>query len=83
MTVTIIIILAMILILCFISFMYRNATLDRLKPLPGEKTIFEEGGIKVEQYGTPRSMIYGKCRIRITEGLFLTYKPKRGNYGTL
>ena len=62
----IIIILAFILILSVISFMYRNSILDRLKPLPGEKTIFEEDGIKVEQHGTPRIMNYGKCRIRVT-----------------
>jgi hypothetical protein len=66
MPVNLVIILAFFLILLIIALIFRNSTLDRLKPIPGEKTIFEEDGITVEQRGTPRIIFYGKCRIRVT-----------------
>ncbi len=61
-----IILCVFILCIALIAFIYRNATLEKLIPLPDESTLLEEDGIAVEQTGTPRMAYYGKCRIRLT-----------------
>ncbi len=67
MPINIIIIITFILILSVIAFIYRNATLDKLRPLPGEQTIFEEIGVEIEQGGAPQTIYYRKCIIRVTD----------------
>jgi len=50
-----------------IALLYRNATLDKLPSLSGERVIFEESGVMVEQSASPRSVIFINCLIRITD----------------
>ena len=55
------------LILIIIAAAYRNSTLDKLPPLPGEKILFEESGVRVEQEGSPESAVFINCIVRVTD----------------
>lgn len=52
--------------LFLIACLYRNSTLDKLSSLAGEKILFEENGVSVEQGGSARSVIFINCIVRIT-----------------
>jgi hypothetical protein len=54
-------------LLIMAAFLYRNSTLDKMPLLPGEKILFEEGGVRVEQSGSPRSVIFINCIVRVTD----------------
>jgi hypothetical protein len=54
-------------ILIIIAVAYRNSTLDKLPSLPGEKMLFEETGVRVEQEGAPRSAVFINCIVRVTD----------------
>lgn len=49
-----------------IASLYRNSTLDKLSLLDGEKILFEESSVKVEQGGPARSVIFVNCIVRMT-----------------
>ncbi len=59
---------ALILVMIF----YRNSTLDKLLSLPGEKILFEESGVRVEQSGSPRTVIFINCIVRLTDRRIVT-----------
>jgi len=67
MSVNLIIIGIFCVLLIMITFLYRNSTLDKLPLLPGEKILFEEGEVRVEQSGSPRSVIFINCIVRVTD----------------
>jgi len=67
MPINMIIIIIFFVALVFVALLYRNSTLDKLPLLTGEKVLFEENGVRVEQGGSPRSVIYINCIIRITD----------------
>ncbi len=54
-------------ILIIIAAAYRNSTLDKLTLLQGEKILFEENGVRVEQEGSPESVIFINCIVRVTD----------------
>jgi len=54
-------------ILIAISILYRNATLDRLVMMEGERVIFEERGVRVSQEGAPDSVLFVNCVVRLTD----------------
>lgn len=54
-------------ILIVIAVAYRNSTLDKLPLLAGEKILFEESGVRVEQDGSPESVIFINCIVRVTD----------------
>ena len=56
-----------ICILIIIAAAYRNSTLDKLTLLQGEKILFEENGVRVEQGGSPESVIFINCIVRVTD----------------
>ncbi len=53
-------------VLLVIALLYRNSTLDKLPLLTGEKILFEEGRVRVEQGGSSRSVIFINCIVRLT-----------------
>ncbi len=67
MSVNLIIILIFSVLLVIVVFFYRNSTLEKLPSLTGEKILFEESGIRVEQGGSPRSVIFINCIVRVTD----------------
>ena len=66
MTINTIIILIFIVLLIVVAILYRNSTLDKLQLLPGEKILFEESSVRVEQAGSPGSVIFFNCIVRVT-----------------
>lgn len=54
-------------ILIVIAVVYRNSTLDKLPSLPGEKILFEESWVRVEQEGSPESVVFINCIVRVTD----------------
>lgn len=66
MTINIIAVILFFIVLVVVAFTYRNSTLEKL-PIPdGESILFEEHGARVEQHGSPRSVIFRNCIVRVT-----------------
>jgi len=61
------VILSFTAVLILIALLYKNSTLDKIAFLPEEKILFEEGGVRVEQAGSPRSSVFSNCIVRITD----------------
>ena len=59
--------LVFIIALVIIAIFYRKATLEKLPALAGERVLFEEEGIRVEQSGSPRSVLFTKSTVRVTD----------------
>jgi hypothetical protein len=57
--------LVFVLLLVGVAIAYRNATLDKLPPLPDEEILFEEDGVRVEQTGNRTALFFG-CKVRLT-----------------
>ena len=53
--------------LVLIVTLYRNSTLDKLTLLNGEKFLFDESNVRVEQSGSPRSVVFINCIVRVTD----------------
>jgi hypothetical protein len=53
--------------LIVVVFLYRNSTLDKLALLPDEKILYEESRVRVEQSGSPESVIFNNCIVRVTD----------------
>ena len=66
MSVELVAVLVFVLSLVVIAIAKRKSTLDRLEMLPGEETLFEEEGIRVEQAGAPRTALFLNCLVRVT-----------------
>lgn len=66
MSLNIIIIGIFLIALVSIAVLYRNSTLDKLPLMTGEKILFEEGRVRVEQGGSPRSVVFINCIVRVT-----------------
>ncbi len=67
MTVNLIIVAAFISVLVILFFLYRGSTLEKLAPLPGETIISEESPVDVIQAGSPRTVYFHSCMIRLTD----------------
>lgn len=67
MSINLIVIIISVLLFILIAVFYRNTTLDKLQFLSGEKIVYEESGVRVEQSGSPRSVIFINCIVRITD----------------
>lgn len=67
MPVNVIILIVFFLLMFVIALLYRGATLDRLELQAGEEVIFEERGTRVEQSGSPRSVLFINCIVRVTD----------------
>lgn len=67
MSINLIVIIITASLFIIIAYFYRNATADKLPALPGEKVLFEESGVRVEQSGSPRSVIFINCIVRVTD----------------
>ncbi len=67
MSINLIVIIISVALFILIAVFYRNTTLDKLPLLNGEKVIFEESGVRVEQSGSPRSVIFINCIVRVTD----------------
>jgi hypothetical protein len=61
-----IVVLVFAALLVIIAIAKRKSTLDRLENLPGEETLFEEEGVRVEQAGAPRTALFMNCLVRVT-----------------
>lgn len=67
MSINLIVIIISVLLFILIAVFYRNTTLDKLQFLSGEKIVYEESGVRVEQSGSPRSVIFINCIVRVTD----------------
>ncbi len=67
MSIQLIIIGIFFIALIVIMILYRNSTLDKLPLMTDEKIVFEESNVRVEQGGSPRSVIFINCIVRITD----------------
>jgi len=67
MSINLIIIIISIVLFTLIALLYRNATLNKVPLLTDEKVLFEENGVRVEQSGSPRSVIFINCIVRVTD----------------
>jgi len=67
MSANLIVIVIATVVFILIAFFYRGASLDKLPELPGEKALLEENGVRVEQSGSPRSVIFMNCIVRVTD----------------
>ncbi len=54
-------------LLFLIAVVYRGSTLDKLPVPDGEKILFEEIGVRVEQSGGRRSTVFINCIVRVTD----------------
>ncbi len=63
----IIAILIFVSVTLLLSVFHRKSTLDHLEMLEGEKVLFEESGVKVNQGGPFRGAVFFKCLIRVTD----------------
>lgn len=61
------VILIFFVLLILIALKYRSSTLDKLIIPDGEKILFEETGLRVEQGGSGRSTIFINCIVRVTD----------------
>jgi hypothetical protein len=66
MSIELIVILVFVAVIVVFSIATRKSTLDKLEKLPGEETLFEEEGIRVEQAGAPRTAVFINCIVRVT-----------------
>lgn len=67
MPVNAIILIIFFLVMLSVAVLYRGATLDRLDLQEGEAVMFEETGTRVEQSGSPRSVVFINCIVRVTD----------------
>jgi len=67
MSINLLVIIIAGVVFILIALLYRNATLDKLPFLSGEKILYEENGVRVEQSGSPRSVIFINCMVRVTD----------------
>lgn len=67
MSINLIILVLFFFVIAVIAIFYRGASLDKLESEPGETVLFEECGIRVEQSGSPRSVIFFNCIVRVTD----------------
>jgi len=67
MSIELILILIFIIVLAIISFLYRNSTLDKVILSEDEVILFEEAKVKILQGGSPRTVQFNNCIIRVTD----------------
>ena len=67
MSLNIIIIILFLLLMAAIAVFYRNSVLEKLPSEEGESTLLEESSVRVEQGGAPRTAIFLKCIVRVTD----------------
>jgi hypothetical protein len=72
MSVTWIVIIAAAVVFVLVAVLHRKAMLDHLESLPGERVLFEEDNIKVTQDGAPRSAVFFRCKVRVTNLRIIT-----------
>lgn len=76
----------LIMVSCFFAvmillvFLYRKSTLKHLVLMPDETVLFEDQGVTVEQAGSPRSVRFPKCIVRVTNHrIIIAQKTLFGN----
>lgn len=63
-----------------VGIVYRKSTLKHLAMMPDEAILFEETGVRVEQAGSPRSVRFPKCIVRVTNHrIIIAQKTLFGN----
>jgi hypothetical protein len=67
MSVNLIVFIIFCIALVTIALFYRNSTLDKLNMLPDENILFQETGKRVEQSGSPRTVIFINCIVKVTD----------------
>jgi len=66
MSIQLIAVLGFVALMVIYAILTRKSTLDKLEKLPGEETLFEEEGVRVEQAGAPRTAVFINCIVRVT-----------------
>jgi len=67
-------------VMLVLAFLYRKSTLKHLAMMPDETMLFEESGVRVEQAGSPRSVRFPKCTVRVTNHrIIIAQKTLFGN----
>lgn len=85
MSIELVAVIIFFILLIIVAFLYRNSTLQKLAPLPGEEILFEEEGVSVTQAGTPQGTLFKNCVVRVTSRRIIIAQkvPFRKNYHVL
>jgi hypothetical protein len=75
-----IVVSAFFAVMLVLALLYRKSTLKHLAMMPDETILFEETGVTVDQAGSPRSVRFPKCTVRVTSHrIIIAQKTLFGN----
>ena len=80
MSIEVIVVSVFFAVMFVLAVLYRKSTLKHLAMMPDETILFEETGVTVEQAGSPRSVRFPKCIVRVTNHrIIIAQKTLFGN----